>query len=354
MGFVNLTEAKLSGLAVHKVGHKIKNDPFVISDDLVKFDDIMEGILLDFFTKSFKTDSFYKFHHETELSQNVLYNCCYKIFNGIGTADLLEQSAIILEHLHSYSVDPHIKGGELFVAQLSDCIVDNNSLKAVGIFKSENKDIFLQFEEGQNQFNIDAVQGVSTRRLDKGCIVFNTFAEDGFSVLMVDRGSDQGVYWRDEFLNIIRIQDYSYQTEAYMELAKDFCDEVVAQDTDSRDQVVFMNKAYNYFQRKEVYDADDFKNEVISEPKFYDQFDAFKTTYEEEQGLESGEGFPISKYAVRSKKKEFPNQIKLDTQIEIKLNSRHIGASEQFLERGFDEQRGMHFYKIYFNDEENL
>ena len=43
--------------------------------------------------------------------------------------------------------------------------------------------------------------------------------------------------------------------------------------------------------------------------------------------------------------------IKLDTNIQIKLDSGDPEYNQQFIEKGFDEVRGMRFYKVYYNNE---
>ncbi|RMG28335.1 MAG: nucleoid-associated protein [Bacteroidetes bacterium] len=351
MRTIDFSEARLKALAVHKVGNKAKNEGVIASAQLYEFDEIMEGVLLDYFLKAFRTDSFYKFTHEADLALNEVYTYCKQIFESIGTSELLPQSVNILNHLYAQSSHPQIKSGELCVALFDGCQIEGVMMNAIGIFKSENKDTFLQFQEEEDSVSLHLRQGVNIKKLDKGCMVFNSFADDGYSVLMVDRNSEETAYWRDDFLHILRIQDNSYHTEVYLDMAKDFCEEVIAKEADKKEQLVLMNKALNYFSKNEVYDADDFKQQVIEAPKYLPLFDEYRQSYEAEQGLQTDEGFAISKYAVRNKRKEFPSQIKLDTQIEIRFNPKFADEAGAYIERGFDEQRGMYYYKVYFNGE---
>jgi hypothetical protein len=50
-------------------------------------------------------------------------------------------------------------------------------------------------------------------------------------------------------------------------------------------------------------------------------------------------------------KRKFKNHIKLDNNIEIKLHNASEQAQTQ-IERGFDENKGMYYYKIFFNEED--
>src|SRR5690625_7082723 len=71
--------------------------------------------------------------------------------------------------------------------------MENERIDAIGIFKSEIKQDFLQFEENNNQLTAMLQQGVNLNKLDKGCLIFNTkveASEEGeetsYKVLSVD------------------------------------------------------------------------------------------------------------------------------------------------------------------------
>jgi phosphoribosylaminoimidazolecarboxamide formyltransferase/IMP cyclohydrolase len=57
-------------------------------------------------------------------------------------------------------------------------MLDNKKTDAVGIFKSELKHDFLQFEEKNQNLDILIRQGINTNKLDKGCLVFNQDKEE--------------------------------------------------------------------------------------------------------------------------------------------------------------------------------
>lgn len=350
---LDLREARVKAVAIHKVGNKVKEQGFVAAEELYPMDEQMEGILNDFFLTPFRSEEFFKFAHESDISLNEVYTYAKAIFEHIGTGALLEQSVNILKHLYACSIHPQIKSGELYVAYLQHVTIDEVELDAIGIFKSEHKDTFLHFATEPEQIDMKPEQGVNIKKLDKGCLIFNTFPEDGFSLVMVDRSSEDAQYWRDEFLHVQRLQDNSYQTEAFLDMTRDFCDEVYGKDKDKKDQLVFMNKSINYFSKHDTFDIDEFKEEVVGQTGLLPNFEDYRTEYENEQGLTSDEGFAISKYTVRSKKREFKNVLKLDNQIEIHLKNKDIAESAEYIEKDFDSSRGMYFYKIYFHHEEN-
>ncbi|MEM8886906.1 MAG: nucleoid-associated protein [Bacteroidota bacterium] len=349
----DLTQARLTTLAIHKVGNKVRNEGVIASKELFELNEEMQLTLQDYFLTPFRAEEFFKFTHDSDLSLNPMNRYVKELFTQ-SKEKWLELSYPILQHLYEISVHPHIKGGELYVAHFRECEVDGQPLEAIGIFKSEYKELYLKFEEEEEQLKMHAEQGVPVKKLDKGCLIFKTYENDGFSLMMVDKSTEDTHYWMDDFLQVSRIQDNSYQTSTFLNVTKDFCDEILASDQDRKDQLVFLNRSMNYFSKNDELDVEEFKQSTMELPQHKEAFDHYLQNIEEQTGFApASEGFPISKYAVRQMKKEFKSIIKLDNKIEIKLNPRNTAESAEFMERGYDEQRGMYFYKIYFNEEED-
>ncbi|MDX2286742.1 MAG: nucleoid-associated protein [Bacteroidia bacterium] len=348
---LDLSQARLTTLAVHKVGNKIRNEGFTAARERYPLEEPLSLVLQEYFLNPFKAEEYFKFAHPADLNLNELYTYCRQIF-GESRERFLEFSAHILQHLYDQSVHPHIKGGELYVAHFRECVIDGVQLEAVGIFKSEHKDVFLRLGEADSELQLTAEEGVNIKRLDKGCLIFNTFADDGFSLLMVDKDSEDARYWRDDFLRVERIQDNSYHTQHFMSLTREYCDEVFSREQDKKEQVVFLNKSLNYFNKNKEFDLENFRESVFATPEQWESFDQFRKESETAMGLPPAEeGFAISKYAVRRMKKEFKPLIRLDTEVEIRMDPRKTEEASEYIERGFDQQRGMYYYKIFFNEE---
>ncbi len=348
---LDLSQARLTTLAVHKVGNKVKNQGVVASHELFPLEEeTMVDLLEDFFLKPFRAEEFFKFSHPSDLGMNEVYTYCKRLFQE-SREDFVDTSVHILNHLYDQAMHPQIKPGELFVAHFRECEVDGVTLEAIGLFKTENKDVFLRITDEDNKLNLLAEQGINIRKLDKGCLVFKTFEDDGFSVMMVDKGSEESQYWRDDFLRVTRIQDDSFQTQSFLSMTKDFCEDVFGREQDKKEQVVFLNNAIDYFQHNDSFDVETFKDEVIKTPEYKEQFDLFRQEAEPNYNINPDEGFAISKFAVRQMKRQFKNLIKLDSELEIRFIGKDIEAISEQVERGFDAQRGMFFYKLYFNEE---
>ena len=114
-----------------------------------------------------------------------------------------------------------------------------------------------------------------------------------------------------------------------------------------------MNKSVDYFSTHEKFDLDEFTDEVIADDNATENFRAYKNDYEVVNGMDAIEDFEISLPAVKKMKRQFKNLIKLDTQIEIRLNNTTFESEEghPYIERGYDETKNMKYYKVYFHEE---
>src|SRR5690606_32715468 len=138
--------------------------------------------------------------------------------------DLHERSQIIARHLYAISTHPQIKSGDLFVVSFSDVVYQDTLTEVIGIFKSENKQAFLQLDEKSGVFSIRGPYGMPVDKLDKGCLIFNTDKDDGYKVCIVDSSHSrtEAQFWKDAFLRLKPARDNFYRTRMQMELTRHF------------------------------------------------------------------------------------------------------------------------------------
>ncbi|RAU81763.1 nucleoid-associated protein [Pontibacter arcticus] len=344
------TEVRLKKLAVHRVGNKAKEEGVIASKDLVDLrDEQLSDLLLTYFMTPFKQEEFFRFTHTSDLALNELFAYAALLFNE--PEKFHTYSVHILNHLYEQSDHPKVKSGELYVVYFSGCVMGDETVDAIGIFKSENKDTFLTFQDKADDLEINYHAGVNLKSVDKGCLIFNTEAEDGFRVKMVDANSTDAVFWKEDFLNVTELRDTNFNTKAVLNLCKDFSEEVFAKTESKKAQVEFISRSVDYFSKSDTFDLEEFTSSVIDEPEAKERFKNYSQSFAEERGFDVIDDFEINKNTVRNMKRKFRNFIKLDTQIEIKFSGYNPEQSEQFVERGFDKERNMHFYKVYFYNE---
>ena len=348
---INFSQVLFKGLGVHRVGNKHRDEGILLADHLYTInDDKLQGILFDYFFTPFNNDEFYAFRHDTDLSLNEIYRYAQAIFADKNS--LLDQSSNIAKHLYGQSTHPKVSGGELYVAYFTDCLLGDEIVEAIGIFKSESKDTYLKPMERNNELIISYEVGINVKKLDKGCLIFNTLEQEGYRMLVVDkqnRGGGDAQYWLDNFLCAERVHDRAFVTQNYIELCRAFCDDISETLEGKKEEVLFMNKALNYFSGHKSFDLDEFADEVIEDGSRIVEFKKFKEQFEEETGLLNDDSFKISPSAVRQMKRKFKNLIRLDSGIDIKLSG---SDAEPFIRRGYDEDRKLNYYTIYFENEE--
>lgn len=356
---VDFSDVIIEKLVVHKVGNRGKDEGFMVSSDLANIsDEVLDKHLRKYFLSAFNMDNPYRFTHDADLNLNEVYAYVKKVF-----AEPLcfqEQSVNILKHLYDRSTHPNIKSGEFYMVYFSNCIIEDRPYDAIGLFKSERKDNFLKVRDSHQRFQVEYQEGISVKKLDKGCVILNALEEQGYRVYVVDttnKANETAIYWADEFLKVKEYQDQHFYTKSYIDMCTEFCQQAADEEkayTDKKEQALFLNDTINYFAKNHEFSLQDFNTAVLKDdPEIIEEFNAYKMTYEVVNEIDSTEFFEISPAAVKQAKRQIKNLIKLDTDIEIKIkNQVSSDTGEEYIERGYDEEKRMHYYKVYFNSEE--
>ncbi len=75
-------------------------------------------------------------------------------------------------------------------------------------------------------------------------------------------------------------------------------------------------------------------------------FGRYKEEFAEKNSLSLGDDFEISPTAVKSQSRISKSVIKLDKNFHL-----YVHGNKEMIERGYDEQRGLNYYKVYFREE---
>ncbi|WP_421809814.1 nucleoid-associated protein [Flagellimonas sp.] len=349
---LNLYSAQIESISLHRVGNKSKNESAFLSAEPFSLNDEMAGLLKEYFFKPFreKEENYFRFFNDVDLEFNEVYKSVAELFLDHGTAH--EASKKITSHLFEQSNHPHIKSGEVYVVHFSDMVIDNKKTDAVGIFKSELKHDFLQFQEKEQNLEILIRQGININKLDKGCIIFNMEKEEGFKVLSVDSNRYDAKYWLENFLGLVPLTDENFYTKNYLKFCQNFAKDVVLPAEDKQQEVLFMNRAVNHFAKNDAFEETSFLNEVMENPELIPEFKHYKVEKGPKYSIEDVSNFDIANKAVSDARKKIKNVINLDTNIQIKMDFINPESAQKFVEKGWDEERQMYYYLVYFNKEQ--
>jgi hypothetical protein len=345
---LNFSNSKLNQLIVHYVGNKNNEDGYVLSNVKVKKQDKdTDALLVNYFLSPFKTDETFKFWHESEIKLNTLFSYVSDIFSDKKL--FLDKSQNIAKHLYECSIHPNIKQGELYIAELTDVIYGEEVVNAIAIFKSENKDNFIQSLRNENHFEIERLSGTNLDKVDKAAIVFNTYKEDGYKILIIDHSnkSYEAAYWKDSFLKVTNCADEYFQTNQFLGIAKNFVTKQLDEEFEvtKADKIDLLNRSVEYFKTHETFDKKEFEEEVFQDSGIIKSFRNFDNTYRQENEIDITDSFEISPQAVKKQARVFKSVLKLDKNFHI-----YIHGNRDMIEQGVDKD-GRKYYKIYYDQE---
>ncbi len=343
-------KASIKQCIIHKVGNKFNSTKNAFSDAVIDFDEATYELILPYLLKPFvSVAENYRFHHHSDVGLNEINSYSDQLFQD--DSDFIETSKHIVTHLFEQSSSAQIKTGDVLVCYFENIQYEDYFTDAIGIYKIENKIEFFQTYLEQNSYDILVQKGIQAKKVDKGCLILNTSDSEGKIVFSVDNNNYDTQYWIKSFLNIKYPDDSNQHTKNYIELCREFSKEVLQPNYGGQEQSNFLAKTVDFFKENEVVNVELFKEEVFEEEDLIQQFENYKKSYESDNNVLIRNQFDVSEIALKKQKQKIKTEIKLDTNIQIKLDVDAPDASAEYLERGYDESKKMHFYKVFFNAE---
>ena len=349
---IKRNRATITKFIIHKVGNKFNSASNVFSENELTFDQESYELMVPFLLKPFvNLAQSYRFNHHASIDLNEINSYTTEIFKDENS--FIEISKHIVNHLYEQSNSAQIKTGDVLIAIFEDVEYNDVLTNAIGVFKIENKLEFFQTFMDNNSLDVVVQKGISTKKLDKGCLIINTTDADGKIILSVDTNNYDAQYWIKNFLNLKYADDSNQHTQNYIEMCKEFSEEILKEDFGAQEKSKFLAKTVDFFKENETVNIHDFKEDIFEEDEGRKElFDNYKKQYEEVNDVLVRNQFAVSDIVLKKQKQKIKTEIKLDTNIQIKLDVDAPDASIEYLEKGYDEEKKMKFYKVFFNEEE--
>lgn len=346
---ISRKNASIAKCIIHKVGNKFNDTKNAFSEKIVEFDEASYDLMLPFLLRPFSSATqSYRFNHHANVNLNEINSYSAQIFND---DDFIEVSKHIVMHLYEQSNSANIKTGDVLIVLFEGIEFNEITTNALGVFKIENKTNFFQTYLENNSYDVLVQKGINSKKVDKGCLILNQSDAEGNIIFSADNNNYDAQYWINHFLNIKFADDANSHTQQYLELCKDFSEEVIKHSYGLQEQNTFLAKTIDFFKENEVVNVERFKDELFEEDKHKSEFDTYKKSFEDDQNLVIRNQFDVVERVVNKEKKKIKTDIKLDTHIQIKLDIDAPDASTEYLERGYDDEKKMHYYKVFFNAE---
>ena len=326
----------IKAAVVQRVGNKSKEDCVAFSNSLCQVGGV-EEYLLSVINASFKFDDWKRFYYIDDLELNPTYRFVSKIFED--EIAMVKQANNLARHLYEQSIHPNIKIGEFYVVLLEGCEIDGVETNAVGLFKSEIHETVLTVKMENNQLVLSPEMGMSLKKLEKGCIVFNVEKEQGYKVAVVDNtGSNTDAhYWVDNFLHVCNCEDDYHQTERLAEMLTGFAKQVAEES--AVDGVIMAKKATEVLRSGETLAVADLAEVICKSEEQKEEFSKFRKSFEEDNGALKDEVVLVKK-AVNYKPVSRMNVLKIGSDFEVKVLN-----PEARIEQG--EDKNGKWWKLY-------
>lgn len=341
--YVEYINCDIDKTVCHKIGSKFREDGVAMSSKPMIMNEYARGLFFNYILGEFaRNEHLYNLYHEADLSLNMVHYAVSGIFEN--TSRFIDHSQEIARHLYERSTHPKVKEGELFVVYLKDCIINGETVDAVGIFKSENKHWGLSPIKGNDDFTMNADRFIDVSKLDRGCIVYNTEKESEYLVQVVDNiGKGTADYWYNDFLHVVEHRDNSYYTRIIISTVLRYIHTGIEVEYEVTDmgKAELLSMVADYFTKSDIFDLTEFYSTIFESIDHGFHFKNYLECYMSEMGIITPESFTICSRELKRKQRSLKYNIKIDKNIEISLK----GLSER-IEEGQDSE-GKQFYKIY-------
>lgn len=258
----------------------------------------------------------------------------------------LDDSISILKHLYSESTHPNIKSGDLWIFHVENVIVDGDMTNAIGIFKVENKEIFLKNDFSGNNFEVGYDKGITGTDLDKGCFIFNTNMETGSKILVLDRlNKNDSVYWKDRFLTIEQIADEGFYTESFVEICTDY---IKQKEESLMDKANFVKATSTFIENEASMNMDRFVETTLEASHEQAEFKSVVESYERENNIHFPENFMLDEEKTEKLSKKVRKTLKLGKNITLTVKDLENLDESDFVQ-GYDNEKGKKYMIVYYD-----
>ena len=193
---IDISSARVVHCVVHKVGNRLREEGVRLSSDEVKSNADLHGTLLRHYLAPLAQERLAnEFYHESDIGLNAVRQFSCRIFER--PQDFVSHTQSVAKHLYSVSNHPSVTGGELISIFFRDVRVNGEPRSAVGIYKIEERESFLDVVEESGKLNLVEHRGIPVR-IQKGALILEGTDE----VFSKEAGNNIAKYWTESFLKV--------------------------------------------------------------------------------------------------------------------------------------------------------
>lgn len=344
----DFSESKIKWMTTHGIGNKTREEKLVQPDMVVDgkhFGEIEQQQILKLCVHPFaKEYESYRFYDEMVLEHNDVYLLASEMFDK-PDVDILFETKEMAKHLYEYSTHPKFAGGVLIIVGVSDIVLNDELVDGICILSCNptnyysTKDSFLTVNEK------------GFKDVERGCWIFNTEKENGYVCQVIDNNKTNVLkkIWREDFLKVKVLEDNYFQTKELASCLNGFIKDVYNEhnNIEEIDQIDMKNKVKRFFEETEDFSQEYLNEDVFGEePEVVEAFENYKQSYQEQNEVQLQDEFEVNREAAKAAKRQFKSVLKLDKNFHV-----YIHGGRERVEKGFDEDKGLNFVKLYYKEE---
>ncbi|MEG0836464.1 MAG: nucleoid-associated protein [Akkermansia sp.] len=341
---IDVTDCTIESIAIYKMIAKSENSPVCAGE--VSLTNEMKELLVHYFFSSFKNDQLYTFTPEALEEETSVASQVKALFEDTERFD--ELAPHFAEILQEASSRPQVKDGNLYVVLFDGCRFRNEECKAVGLFKAEVKETYINVVESEDGMRIERSEGFSINKIDKGCLICNYDAQKGFVMDIIDttNKAKSANYWVDSFLQAQLRKDSKFLTKNTLKNVTEFVTKELPKEKaiSKMEQIDVLNKTMDYLKDNANFKTEDYSSSVLKDDDTKQKFREFLSSRGDDIG--DWDNFPISEETVQKSNRFMKRVIKLGKDFSI-----YVHGNTDLMKKGFDSSSGLQFYQFFFKDE---
>lgn len=218
---LDISSARVLRCVVHRIGNRLREEGCEFSQKEVRGTAELHGTLLrHYLAPLVKTGEDFEFYHESDLALNAVRQFTSQIF--FENKDFLDLTKKIAKQLYASSTHPSISAGEFIAILFENIKIEGESRFALGLYKIEQRETFLEVERTHNSLNLVELSGIPVSNIQKGALII----ENSLEVFVRESSGLQTKYWAETFLKARAKKTEKSTAKLAAQLVKQVCSRI--------------------------------------------------------------------------------------------------------------------------------
>lgn len=218
---LDVSSARVTNCVVHRVGNRLREEGCELSQREVHGTSELHGTLLrNYLAPLAKTGEEFEFYHESDINLNAVRQFSSRLLDDPNSFLPLSQN--IAKHLYSASTHPSTAQGEFIAILYQDIRIGEESHLALGLYKIEQRETFLDVERASDSLNLVEQSGISVTNIQKGVLIIG----GELGMFFKESGGHQTKYWAETFLKARPKQTQKSTAKLAAEFVKQVCSRI--------------------------------------------------------------------------------------------------------------------------------